>query len=582
MKSDKPKQKTRKSHPAVRYDRIPLVRGNIFQFESLRARILSDVVDRTYHELSQDALALSLSEAAFGERRRVQKNLRLTPGHLFIMKRTLKDQKLWKKVYRGLKNEGYDADYKILLENILWHYAEEIGGHFDPGVYRFASRAVPFGFSWLLNAISLHQFMPSKMTESLEDRLRIVGNVSHLQNLGKKGTILLVPTHQSNLDSVLVGYVISLMSLPPFSYGAGLNLFKNPVLSYFMNRLGAYTVDRDKVNAIYKKTLKNYSTRILQEGIHSVFFPGGGRSSSGAIEAYLKKGLLGTGLEAQLLNHQQNKEKPSVFVVPMVTSCHFVMEASSLIERYLQSIGGHRFLGASQDESGQLGSIIRFFWRFFSSPTEITVRVGRPMDVFGNLVDENGVSLGPNGTTIDPKKWLTTSGKLQSVPQRDDQYTRRLSKHIVNEYYLHHTVLTSHLVAFSFFRALRKKYPHLDVFRFLRLSQSQRSITYETFMQEAKLMGEQVRRASDQEELYLSEELKTMDVSEWIQDGVKHLGALHQLKPVRLRDGYVTSDDMHLLYYYRNRLSGYGFSLRGERGRPQVLRGEKDEQGFLG
>jgi glycerol-3-phosphate O-acyltransferase len=35
----------------------------------------------------------------------------------------------------------------------------------------------------------------------------------------------MVPTHQSNLDSLLVGYVIYMMSLPPFAYGAGLNLF---------------------------------------------------------------------------------------------------------------------------------------------------------------------------------------------------------------------------------------------------------------------------------------------------------------------------------------------------------------------
>src|SRR6185436_15185158 len=101
------------------------------------------------------------------------------------------------------------------------------------------------------------------MTQSLQSRLHILGEVPSLQKLAKKGTILLVPTHQSNIDSVLIGYVIYLMSLPPFAYGAGLNLFTNPVLSFFMSRLGSYTVDRQKNNTIYKEVLKNYSTEIL-------------------------------------------------------------------------------------------------------------------------------------------------------------------------------------------------------------------------------------------------------------------------------------------------------------------------------
>jgi glycerol-3-phosphate O-acyltransferase len=98
------------------------------------------------------------------------------------------------------------------------------------------------------------------MSESLATRLRIVGEVDQLQKLSKKGTILMVPTHLSNIDSILVGWVLHLMNLPPFAYGAGLNLFSNPMLAFSMSRLGAYTVDRQKSSALYKATLKNYST----------------------------------------------------------------------------------------------------------------------------------------------------------------------------------------------------------------------------------------------------------------------------------------------------------------------------------
>ena len=204
------------------------------------------------------------------------------------------------------------------------------------------------------------------MTHLLQERLRIVGEIDELRSLSKKGTILLVPTHQSNIDSLLIGWIIHLMGLPPFAYGAGLNLFSNPFFSFFMNNLGAYTVDRQKSNTIYKHTLKNYSTRILREGVHSIFFPGGGRSQSGAIENRLKLGLLGTGLEAQIENLREGKPNPNIYIVPMVMSYNFVFEASSLIDDYLVEAGKHRFIAIDEDSLPQM-KLVNFFWKLFSS-----------------------------------------------------------------------------------------------------------------------------------------------------------------------------------------------------------------------
>ncbi len=48
-----------------------------------------------------------------------------------------------------------------------------------------------------------------------------------------------------------------------------------------------------------------------------------------------------------------------------------------------------------------------------------------------------------------------------------------------------------------------------------------------------------------------------------------------------MEDGTVTTEDLTLLYYYRNRLSGYGLSYLAD---PEVdLRnpGRTDEKGFL-
>ena len=93
--------------------------------------------------------------------------------------------------------------------------------------------------------------------------------------------------------------------MPPFIYGAGLNLFNISIFAYFMNALGAYKVDRRKKNLMYLETLKTYSKEAIQFGCHSLFFPGGTRSRSGIIESRLKLGLLSTAIEAQRANFQQ-------------------------------------------------------------------------------------------------------------------------------------------------------------------------------------------------------------------------------------------------------------------------------------
>ena len=71
----------------------------------------------------------------------------------------------------------------------------------------------------------------------------------------------MVPTHFGNLDSILIGWVISALGLPAFIYGAGLNLFNIRIVAYFINSLGAYKVNRRKKNLLYLETLKHIQER---------------------------------------------------------------------------------------------------------------------------------------------------------------------------------------------------------------------------------------------------------------------------------------------------------------------------------
>jgi glycerol-3-phosphate O-acyltransferase len=560
----------------IRFEHLPPVPGPLSEFEGSRATIIKDVVSRTVQDLSKNPSEMLLGEALYQERARVRR----ARYNLFTQKRKKSDQALLSRMHSGLLRPAAEVDRGKILEKLILHYADEIAGHFNPKVYEFATGIVPYGFSWLLNAASVRRFLPWGMTESLQSRISIQGEIDALQKLSKKGTILLVPTHQSNIDSIMIGYIIHLMRLPPFAYGAGLNLFSNPVFSYFMNNLGAYTVDRAKGNAIYKNTLKNYSTRILREGVHSIFFPGGGRSRSGAVESKLKLGLLGTGLEAQIENYQSGKKNPNIYVVPMVMSYHFVLEASSLIEDYLVEQGKSRFIPIDEDP-WPFVKIGNFFWRLFSSQSGVSVRIGKALDVFGNFVDEEGRSIGPNGTTIDPRHWLTTAGELKPVASRDMEYTRELGAKLGDRFHKENTVMTSHLVAFAFFEALRARYPDLDLYRFLRLSLDQRSLPFAEFIQAAGRYHQRLTDAALKGELHLDTELKTMDTEKWVKEGVSQLGIFHGSAVLKIEESAIFTEDLPLLYYYRNRLSGYGLSLRADEEGSLYRAGQNDSKGFL-
>jgi len=559
----------------VQFQNHPMIEGPLSFLKDRRSEILSTVESRAMSDFSDSAgsLDLILGQALYQERTRLSRNR----PNIFTKARAKNDKRLLAQIQTGLLSPGAQVERGVLLRKLIGHYADEIGGNFDPKIYRFATRAVPWGFSWLLNAASVKRFLPWGMTQSLQSRMVIEGEIDHLQKLASQGTILLVPTHQSNIDSILIGYIIYLMNLPPFAYGAGLNLYSNPLLSFFMSRLGAYTVDRQKTNEVYKHVLKNYSTQILKEGIHSIFFPGGGRSRSGAVESHLKLGLLGTGLQAQIENMIAGKPKSKVFVVPMVTSYHFVLEASSLIEDYLADAGKHRFI-ITDDESFQPTQLLKFFVKLFGSKSKVTIRVGKPLDIFGNFVDEAGESMGPYGRTIDPARWLTTRGELCVSPQRDHEYTKGLGEKLVDRFHKENVILSSHLVAFAFFEKLRTKYPDLDLFRFLRLSLSQRTLAFSDFLPFAENLREVLRKLSANGMLRLSPD---WDTEGWVKNGVNQLGLLHEAKVTRMGDGTILTEDMNLLYYYRNRLSGYGISLLALEHGSIATPGKLDAKGFL-
>lgn len=94
-----------------------------------------------------------------------------------------------------------------LIAAITERYAGEIKGHFDRRIHGLVTSALPIALTALLNGTSPGQaLIRVHELRRLSDRLRIGGEVDRLRRLSAIGTIIVAPTHVSNLDSVVVGY----------------------------------------------------------------------------------------------------------------------------------------------------------------------------------------------------------------------------------------------------------------------------------------------------------------------------------------------------------------------------------------
>ena len=532
----------------------------IYKLSEDRRKFIEELVDFTLNRFAERPtgdLTDIISKTIYKERIRMKEApWKVDPPN---------EKQFWRKIRKQLLDFSLDKseeearrNNEELLRLIIHRYSEEIVGTFKIKTFLFARRFLTLFFNRLLNTAAgrnLHRFWGTRLR--LEDRLLVKGQVEQVRALMKKGTVVIVPTHFSNLDSILIGYALdAFVGLPSFSYGAGLNLYNTGYTAYFMNRLGAYRVDRRKKNHIYLETLKAMSNLSLQRGVNSLFFPGGTRSRAGALEKQLKLGLLGTVVEAQRANYKKG-DNTKIFVVPLILSYHFVLEAQFLIEQHLKRIGKERYI-KSKDNFYSFRSILKYAWNFFSETNEIILSFGQPLDVLGNHVDSDGNSYDQYGNPIQLEEYFYTSGQVKTNLQREAEYTKRLSSEIVERYHKDNIVLSSHLVAFSAFEILKRENTKLDLYGLLRLPTDEYVFSKEQLAWVISQIREKLFEMEKVGDIKLSDKIHA-DIEDLIQDGVERLGTYHLSKPLKFnKKGAIISDSFKVLYFYRNRLENYG------------------------
>lgn len=512
-------------------------------------RSLRQRASRRLAALDDEALFATLAEAIYLERRRFASGDSPAEGEA----------------------EGVDALARALQQgraeqeraalDLVSLYAAEVHNRFSPRTYAFATRMLPGLLTKMFTASHPRDLLDLDFDPA--SRIVVSGPLDTLRGLADSHTFIVVPTHVSNLDSPLIGYALYAAGLPPVVYGAGLNLFSNPAMAFFMSRLGAYTVDRRKKHGLYKEVLKDYSVEVLSRRCHSLFFPGGTRSRSGRVETKLKKGLLGTGLTAWEEGLEQGRPNPEILVVPCVLSCSLVLEAETLIEESLKEEGRQRYI-ISDDEFADSRTVASFLRRVLSLDASVHVRFSEPLDLFGNRVDALGRTLDRRGEVVDRRGYVCDhEGRVVRDEQRDHVYTEGLARSIEKSYMSDNTALATHVASFAAWNLLRAGHPRLDLFQVALLAPHERALQTSALL---AAMGRVIARIEALvAEGRLRSALPAGGAPAVLEEAVARFASFHSRRGLARSGADQVVVDPKLALYYANRLVGYGLEaeIRG-------------------
>jgi glycerol-3-phosphate O-acyltransferase len=455
----------------------------------------------------------------------------------------------WKDLSRRLL--GMNEEEKTSeLRSLVHYYGKDVVGNFDARVYKFATGIGPSILGFVFNPItSLREGMNT--LRNLDARISADGDLDVVRACAERGTIVVTPTHSSNMDSPAIGFGLLRAGLPPVTYGAGKNLFSNPFISFFMRNLGAYRVDRRLRFELYKDVLKEYSTVLLEHGYHSLFFPGGTRNRSNILEKHLKLGLLGTTVTAFKNNVREGTPNKRIYIVPVTINYRLVLEAETLIADYLAEAGKNRFI-ITDDEFSRVGRIVEFFRKILVHEGSVVVRFGRPLDVFGNDITDDGESIDRAGRIVDPATFIRgADGEVTDDDQRDAEYTRALGRRLAAAYPRLTVFHSTNLVARALYDSIAKSAGTRDIYRLLRAPAGILGVKASDVLAELVRLRERIA----QNPAWGAEHPQYMDQSaeEKLEDAIRGLGTYHT-RPAVVRQGDILQvDDVKLLYYYQNR-----------------------------
>jgi glycerol-3-phosphate O-acyltransferase len=519
-------------------------RSRLDGFNADRARVLRDVQRRVIERITDRAKAGGDASLEYVVNDVcVQEIRRLDSGG--------KDAGRWREL-AGKLGTMSAPQLEGELRRLVEHYGQDIVGNFDPRVYRFATKVLTPGLGFLFSPTRSIRGGVGGLLAELDSRIQVEGPLDLLRTMAERGTLVVTPTHSSNMDSVVMGLALERAGLPPVTYGAGKNLFTNPFISFFMHNLGAYRVDRRLRFELYKDILKEYSTVLLESGYHSLFFPGGTRCRSNVVESSVKLGLLGTAVSAYRKLLASGTAHKRLYIVPATINYRLVLEAETLVADYLAETGKSRYI-ITDDEFSRFGRIVEFLRKILVHEGAVVIRFGRPIDPLGHDIDDDGESLDRQGRAVDLRGYFVgADGAVSNDDQRDAEYTRLLGRRLAAAYPRESVFHATQLLARVVYDRLCASVGSRDIYRLTRLPAG-RELAIPDVVRGLGALRAQLARHPEAGRIH--QRVAGAGDEATLDDGLRALGSYHS-KPVLERRGDVLRiGDVELIYYYQNRMA---------------------------
>jgi glycerol-3-phosphate O-acyltransferase len=147
-----------------------------------------------------------------------------------------------------------------------------------------------------------------------------VADVERIREAARNGTVLLLPSHRSHFDYLLLSWLLYHQGMMPPHIAAGVNLSFWPLGAIF-RRAGAYFIRRSfSGDPLYSSLVSHYLRALLAEGYTQEFFLEGGRSRTGKMLPG-KIGLLSIYVEAMA-----DRVVPDIQMVPVYIAYEKIVE----------------------------------------------------------------------------------------------------------------------------------------------------------------------------------------------------------------------------------------------------------------
>ncbi len=264
--------------------------------------------------------------------------------------------------------------------------------------------------------------------------------LARLREAAKEGSLVLLPSHKSHMDYIVLAYLFYRNHLPLPIVAAGDNLAFFPLGPVF-RRAGAFFIRRSfHGDRLYGAVVDAYMRRLIKDGFSLEFFLEGGRSRTGKLLPP-KVGLLSLVVDAAL-----GVSGRPIFFVPVSIGYERVMEEKEFVR---ELTGGEK---QKEDVRGLL-----------STANVLKGRYGRLNVQFGELLTLDGVlrELGPTNSGGD-------GAPAPLTPARRRALVTRLAYRVMNEINQVTAVTPGALVATAMLTHGRRGITHADLVRSCR------------------------------------------------------------------------------------------------------------------